>query len=110
GHGRAAGTLQALHRGVGIEHGYAEIREHPPDGRLAHPDRAGERENERPAHAASMALRARSPSSRGGARPKKRSKATAACPISIASPSLVRSPSARAASSSGVSNGWVTMS
>ena len=43
---RAAGALQPAHLGVGVEHGNAGLGEHRRDGRLAHADRAGERERD----------------------------------------------------------------
>jgi hypothetical protein len=105
----SAGTLQAAHDRIGIEHRHAQFGEHRRDGRLAHPDRTGEPEDERSAHAVSSA-RSSASCSRGAGSPKNFSKATAAWPISIESPSTVRKPAARAAWSSGVSAGCVTMS
>src|SRR5688572_17659191 len=98
----AVGPLHPPHLGIGVEHRHAAPFEHVRDRRLAHPDRAGEPEDERLAHAASRARNARSPSSRGGGWWKNFSNATAAWPISIDSPSMVRNPEARAAWSNGV--------
>jgi hypothetical protein len=109
----AARALQPVHLGIGIEHRNAGPGEHLGNGALAHADGAGEAEDERMAGLVSSRQQVpqfASPSSRGGATPKNFSNATAAWPISIASPSIVRNPAPRAACSSGVSSGWVTMS
>jgi len=94
---RAVRALEPAHGGIGIEHRHAGRRKHRRDGRFAHADRARQAQDERAAHtgrpvsrsATSMARNSAS-SWRGGATPKKRSKASAACPISIACPSMTR--------------------
>jgi shikimate dehydrogenase len=105
-----ARALHPPHLGIGIEHRHAAIREHARHGRLAHPDRAGQAQDEGPAHAISSARSSRSPSSRAGGWPKNFSNAAAAWPISIDRPSMVGKPAARAAWSNGVSAGCVTTS
>ena len=40
-------SLQAVHRGIGVEHRHAFIREHSRDGRFAHADGAGESQDDR---------------------------------------------------------------
>lgn len=98
---RAARLLQPVHLRIGIKHMNAGFAEHRRDGRLSHADRTGEAEHD---HCASSA-RSSSSCSRGGAAPKNISNASAAWPISISSPSTVSRPRARAAASSGVTNG-----
>lgn len=85
---RAAGALQPVHLGIGIEHGHARAPQHRRDGRLAHPDRAGETKDD---HCVSRAFSSSSQPS-GGAAPKNSENAIAACPISISSPSTVSRP------------------
>src|SRR5690606_24913429 len=106
----SARPLHAAHFAIRIEHGHAGLAKHLGDSRLAHADRTGEADDERVAHRLSSARNSRSPSARGGSWPKKISKAIAAWPISMESPSIVRRPRLRASLSSGVSSGWVTMS
>ena len=102
-HQTAIRALQAVHRGIGVEHRYALFGEHRRDGRFAHADRAGQPD---PDHATNSARSASSrASSRGGATPKNNSNASAAWPISMSSPSTVSSPRDRAAASNGVSSG-----
>lgn len=85
---RAAGTLQPVHFGIGIEHGYTRAPQHRRDRRLAHADRTGETEDD---HCVSRAFSSSSQPSGGGA-PKNSEKAIAAWPISISSPSTVSRP------------------
>ncbi len=101
GEQRAAGALETVNLGIGIEDRHAQCLEHRRHRRLAHADRAGEADDD---HATSRA-RNSSSCARGAATPKKSSKATAACPTSISSPSIVSRPRASAAASSTVSSG-----
>ena len=104
-----SGALQRADFGVGIENRYAGRLEHRRDRRFAHADRPGEPYDKRTCHAPSLSRNAAS-SPRGGATLKKWVKAAAACPISIARPSMVANPAARAPDRNGVSTGSVTMS
>ncbi len=61
-------------------------------------------------HRSSSARNCASPSSRGGGWPKNSANAAAAWPISMANPSTVANPAARAACRNGVSAGKVTIS
>src|SRR3546814_349024 len=110
----AAGPLQPVYLGVGIEHGDAFALKHRRGGRLAHANRAGEAEDEGAAkpRAGARAVRhavssPRNSSSRpsGGEAPKNSSKASAAWPISMSSPSTTPSPRASAAARSPVCSG-----
>ena len=85
---RAAGSLQPVHLGIGIEHRHARTPQHRRNGRLAHADRTGETEND---HCVSRAFSSSSQPS-GGVAPKNSEKAIAAWPISISSPSTVSRP------------------
>ena len=107
---RSTRSLQAVHNNIGIEDRYAKPGEHSRHGRFAHADRPGQTEDEGAAHRCSRRRKSASPGSRIGATPKNRSNASAAWPISMARPSTVRKPAARAACSTGVSSGSVTMS
>lgn len=84
----AAGALQPVHLGIGIEHGHTRAPQHRRDGRLAHADRTSETEND---HCVSRAFSSSSHPS-GGSAPKNSEKAIAAWPISISSPSTVSRP------------------
>ena len=105
----ATRPLQLVNGGVGVENRHVEALKHRRDGRLAHADRTGEAENEGFGHWVSN-LRSSASCSRGGNSPKNFSNAFAACPISIASPSIVERPLARARLSKSVSTGVVTIS
>lgn len=85
---RAAGALQPVHLGIGIEYGHTRAPQHRRDRRLAHADRTGETKDD---HCVSRAFSSSSQPSGGGA-PKNSEKAIAAWPISISSPSTVSRP------------------
>src|SRR5690606_9960111 len=105
------GTLQDMHRGIGIENRHAFVCKHLRHGGLTHADRAGQTDNHRaflsPGHVRRSchlrsSFRNSSSWSSGGDWPKKISNATAAWPISIDRPSIVSSPRAFAAFSNPV--------
>ena len=109
-HQRTAGALKTPHFGIGVEHRHARRREHRRDGRFAHPDRSGQAENEGLLYHPVSRARSSLSCSRGAGIPKNFSNASAACPMSIASPSMVPNPAARAFFRNAVSTGSVTMS
>ena len=74
---RAARPLHRANLAVGVEDGDTGGGEHGRDRGLAHPDRPGEPDDERPGHRVSRARRSAS-CSRGAGWPKKSSKAAAA--------------------------------
>jgi len=101
----SSAPLEPMNLRVGVINGNAQTREHCRNGRFAHADGAGQSDDDHRAAQASSCRRKSSSAPRGAGTPKKCSKATAACPTSMRSPSTVLSPRARASASRGVSSG-----
>ncbi len=104
----AARAVERMHAGIGVVDRHAARPEHRRGGALAHADRAGEAEDERPAHRwlpRSATMRARKSGVTAGMRPNHREKPGTAWCSSMPSPSTAGRSRARAAARSGVSSG-----